>query len=114
MNAQTVPYDWLVTLTCEATKTRPYCAARALCVERGPYSNHANAPCFTGTGKSCGIEISLYYARQELQEVHREWRIWTARKFNKGKRLVVPAAELEQLDLETETPIWSCFYRAGE
>lgn len=62
----------------------------------------------------CGIEISLFYVGEELREAHREWGAWVARKSNKGKRLVVPAAELEQLDLETETLIWSCFYCASE
>ncbi|PYH68046.1 uncharacterized protein BO88DRAFT_426692 [Aspergillus vadensis CBS 113365] len=41
---------------------------------------------------------------------HGKWGAWAARKFNERKRLVVPAAELEQLDLETETPIWSYLY----
>ncbi|KAE8404415.1 hypothetical protein BDV37DRAFT_294057 [Aspergillus pseudonomiae] len=39
------------------------------------------------------------------------WGAWPARKVNKRKGLIVPAAELEQLDLETDLPMWSCFYR---
>jgi hypothetical protein len=50
----------------------------------------------------------------ELRKAHKDWGAWAARKFNKRKSLIVPAAELENLDLETELPIWSCFYRASE
>lgn len=61
----------------------------------------------------CGIESSLYIG-SELTKAHKDWGAWAARKFNKRKGLIVPAAELEQLDLETDLPMWSCFYRASE
>ncbi|KAB8266750.1 hypothetical protein BDV30DRAFT_232194 [Aspergillus minisclerotigenes] len=59
----------------------------------------------------CGIESSLYIG-DELRKAHEDWGAWAERKFNKRKSLIVPAAELEQLDLETAPPMWSCFYRA--
>jgi hypothetical protein len=51
---------------------------------------------------------------QELKEAHKDWGAWAAQKSNKRKSLIVPAAEIEQLDLETDLPMWSCFLRAGE
>ena len=61
----------------------------------------------------CGIECALYIGH-ELKEAHKDWGAWAAQKFNKRKSLIVPAAELEHLDLETEPPMWSFFYRASE
>ena len=49
-----------------------------------------------------------------MRKAHEDWGAWAERKFNKRKSLIVPAAELEQLDLETEPPMWSFFYRASE
>ncbi|KAB8224331.1 hypothetical protein BDV33DRAFT_227209 [Aspergillus novoparasiticus] len=49
----------------------------------------------------CGIE-SFLYIRSELRKAHKDW----------GRSLIVRAAELEQLDLETDPPMWSFFYRA--
>jgi hypothetical protein len=63
----------------------------------------------------CGIECALYmHIGQELKEAHKDWGAWAAQKSNKRKSLIVPAAEIEQLDLETDLPMWSCFLRAGE
>ncbi|KAL5366049.1 hypothetical protein BJX96DRAFT_182227 [Aspergillus floccosus] len=59
----------------------------------------------------CGIEVALYDGR-ELRDAHEAWGTWAAQKSNKKKRLIVPASEVEQLDLETDLPMWSCFYRA--
>jgi hypothetical protein len=61
----------------------------------------------------CGIECALYIG-EELKKAHKDWGAWAARKFNKRKSLIVPAAELENLDLETDPPMWSFFYRASE
>lgn len=61
----------------------------------------------------CGIEVALYDGR-ELSKEHEAWGAWAARKSNKKKRLIVPASEVEQLDLETDFPMWACFYRASE
>ncbi|KAB8201642.1 hypothetical protein BDV34DRAFT_237473 [Aspergillus parasiticus] len=59
----------------------------------------------------CGIESFLYIG-SELRKAHKDWGVWAERKVNKRKSLIVPAAELEQLDLETDPPMWSFFYRA--